>query len=476
LNFVLILTIIFWSWSTFKLLLVKKDPSATLAWLLFVTIFPIVGPIFFLIFGRQRLERKAIKRETKLEKLLLESSIIFRDYTAHDSQQNLTSSYSEQELRVLKLVSKVSDYEATTGNQVEILTDPIKALSAMQKAILQAKHYIHLEYYIIANDEVTEQLFSSLISASERGVQVRILYDALGSISLKKLTFRKITKKGIKTASFLPFSFIPQRMNFNFRNHRKILIVDGTIAFTGGSNIGKSYLGQFFEKQWRDTVIKVEGPVCLQLQDVFAKDWYYTTKEDLFSEPYYFTPKQYGESTMQVLESGPTTQFHIFHNAIFLAINSAQKSIYLTTPYFIPDPAIQSSLIVSALRGVNVKLLLPAKSDAKLVQYASRSFYDELLGAGISIYEYQPRNLHSKHLVIDDKLTIIGSGNMDIRSFKLNFELNLIILGASVANQLIEIFNNDILDSVKITSETFNKRKIPSKLIENACRLLSPIL
>jgi cardiolipin synthase len=222
--------------------------------------------------------------------------------------------------------------------------------------------------------------------------------------------------------------------------------------------------------------VRVEGPVCQQLEDVFAKDWQFTTQEDLFDSRYYPAPQEAGDSVIQVLESGPDAPFHSLHQALFLAINRAEHEILLTTPYFVPDPVIITSITVAALRGVNVILLLPLKSDSKLVQYASRSFYDNLLKAGVQIYEYQPRVLHAKMLAIDKKWTILGSANMDIRSFRLNFELNLLIYGPSTAEQAARLFAEDLKQSKPVELDAFMRRPIPQVILENACRLCSPLL
>ncbi len=433
---------------------------------------PILGPSLFYLFGPERLERKAIKRKRLLE-MQVEGREETRTQLPAEDEEKLVP---VEETQVLKLAKKVSEYVVTSGNSFELLPDPLEALTAMHKAIDEAKLFVHLEYYIIASDEVTEQLFTSLEAAAQRGVEVRILYDSLGSLSLKRIYFRRLVQQGVKIAGFLPFSILPQRINFNFRNHRKILVIDGKTAFTGGTNIGKQYLGRLSDSQWRDYTVKIKGPVCLQLQDVFAKDWHFTTQEDLFDPKYYPTPTKAGASVVQVLESGPDSAFHILHQTLFLLMNLAEKEILLTTPYFVPDPSILSALTVAALRGLDVTLLLPAKSDSQLVRYASRSFYDLLLKAGVKIFEYQPRILHSKLMTIDGKWTLLGSANMDTRSFHHNFELNLLIYGRNSAKQASEQIRSDLGHSHEIVLEEFMKRSLRSQLLENACRLLSPIL
>lgn len=467
---VIVLAVALWGWSVALLLLNKRDPTSTLAWLFYVSVFPLGGPLTFLIFGPQRLERKALKRKRKL---------VAGVRTEIESMQGglaKAPALSEQESRLLRLASKISDYPATGGNEVEILPNPAEGLHAMREAIRGAKSFIHLEFYIIATDDVTRDLFNDLTAAALRGVEVRILYDSFGSIFLKRFSLRKLEKAGAQIAGFLPFSLIPNRINPHFRNHRKILLVDGKVAFTGGANIGKEYLGRPYRQQWRDFLIRVRGPVCTQLQDVFAKDWLFTTEEDLFHDRYFPPAESPGSTVVQCIESGPDTQFHVFHQMVFLALNSAEHEILLTTPYFIPDPAVNAALMVAALRGVKVQLLLPAKSDAPLVQRASRSFYSDVLAAGVTIHEYQPTILHAKMLCIDGKWSMFGSANMDTRSFRLNFELNLLMFGDRLAAQATSLFRGDQLNSTPVTAEKFARRPIATKILENACRLLSPIL
>lgn len=470
--FITALYLALWSWAVFRLLTARREPSSTLAWLLFVTFAPIVGAVSYLIFGSRRLVRKAHKRKNMIASQLADAMVP----KASRKKSTENRSLPPEARHVINLASKISEYPITEGNFAELLTDPRKTLSSMRAEIKAAKDFIHLEYYIIDSDEVTEQLFDDLAAAARRGVEVRVLYDSLGSLSLKRWYFRKLTQNGVKAAGFLPFSFLPQRMNFNFRNHRKILVIDGKVAFTGGANIGKKYLGRRSESQWRDTTTKVMGPVCQQLEDVFAKDWHFTTEEDLFQERYYPSPSRQGDLVIQMVESGPDSPFYTLHHAVFHAMSLARRNIRLSTPYFIPDPAITSTLSVAALRGIHTQVLLPAKTDAKLVQFASRSFYEELMEAGVEIYEYQPRMLHSKLLVIDDRWSIIGSGNMDIRSFRLNFEINLVIYGGLMASQVIEVFEKDLKHSSHITLDAFSQRPMPRKIVENACRLLSPLL
>ena len=454
-----------WGISVFHLILQKRAPLSSLAWIFFVTLVPILGPIIYALAGPQRLERKASKLKDKRGPTHVSFSDSLERTSLHWRERN-----------VLSMASQISQYDVTQGNEVEFFDDQELLLEEMAESIRNAKKTVHLQYYIIATDEVTRNLSQDLIDAAKRGVDVRVLYDAFGSFFLKKVTLRRLTKGGVKLASFLPFTVFPNIRYMNFRNHRKILVVDGTQAFTSGVNIGKQYLGRKNKKQWHDYGVRVTGPTCSQLQDVFARDWHFATHEVVTGEIEPPAPTNQKKSTIQVLESGPDSEFHALHKAVFLAINSAENSITMTTPYFIPDSAILTAMTVAALRGVRVKIILPAKSDAPHVQWAGRSFYDELIDAGVEIYEYQPRILHAKLMVIDEKWTLLGSGNMDIRSFRLNFELNLLVLSQEFSAQCETSLNKDIEDSERIVPSEFMNRSIRKRLIENTCRLFSPVM
>lgn len=453
----------------YRLLIERRPPSSTITWVLLVIAFPIFGALIYWIFGPHRIERHAIRRKHLMDRML-------EEITSPLDEMTEKSVIPEDERDVFRLLNNVSEYRATGGNHVMILADLKEALEVMRSNIHQAKYFIHLEYYIISGDDVTRELFADLEAAARRGVQVRILYDSLGSLFLKRIHFRKLLQAGANVAGFLPLFHFPKRLNLNFRNHRKILVVDGIVAFTGGANIGRQYLGTQTESQWRDNFVKVSGPASLQLEDVFAKDWHFTTKEDLSSERYYPKPRREGDTTIQVLESGPDSEFYCLHQAVFLALAKAKKRCWMMTPYFIPTESLMTSIIAAALRGVEMLMILPKKTDNMIVQFAARSFYEDLLKAGVKIYEFRPRILHSKMIVVDDRMCLLGSANMDVRSFRLNYELNLWIYGTKVTKMASQIFNQDLTHCDSIALEKFEQRGDWTKILENTCRLFSPVL
>ena len=451
------------------LLVHKREPISTISWGLFVILVPLLGPVLYFTFGPERLIRQASKRKRVISAHLAQR---------RESLSNISSKHNLEDKTDLffNLTQNVTHFPRSEGNRILFLHDPQEALRTMISEIEKAQKFIHLEYYIIASDPITENIFDSLIAARSRGVEVRILYDALGSLSLKRFHFKKLKAAGIQIAGFLPFSLLPQRINMNFRNHRKIIVIDGQTAFTGGTNLGKEYLGRPGKHQWRDFSIQLWGPVCLQLQDVFREDWSFTTQEDLTDKKYFPAPKIEGKAKIQVIDSGPDTSFQSLHRALFGAITSAKNQISLMTPYFVPDSSILTALEVASLKGVDLKIVLPRKNDQPLVRLASRSFYSELLRAGVKIFEFAPKILHAKLMTIDDEFTLIGSGNMDIRSFRLNFEITLLVEDPDVTQQAQYFFNNDLKNSEPIDLGKFSTRGILVELLENACRLLAPIL
>ncbi|NBX67991.1 MAG: cardiolipin synthase [Proteobacteria bacterium] len=451
------------------LLVHKREPVSTISWGLFVILVPLLGPALYFTFGPERLIRQASKRKLAISS---HSAPI-----AH-GLKNTTAEYSSKDKTDLffNLTQNITHFPQSVGNKVLFLHDPQEALRTMISEIERAQKFIHLEYYIISSDPITENIFDSLIAARARGVEIRILYDALGSLSLKRFHFKRLKAAGIQIAGFLPFSLLPQRINMNFRNHRKILVIDGRTVFTGGTNLGKEYLGRPGKHQWRDFSIQLWGPVCLQLQDVFREDWSFTTQEDLTDPKYFPIPVVEGNAKIQVIDSGPDTSFQSLHRALFGAITSAKYQILLMTPYFVPDSSILTALEVASLKGVDLKIVLPKKNDQPLVRLASRSFYGELLKAGVKIFEFAPKILHAKLMTIDNEFTLIGSGNMDIRSFRLNFEITLLIEDRDVTQQAQQFFNTDLRSSEPVTWEQFSGRGFLVELLENACRLLAPIL
>jgi cardiolipin synthase len=363
----------------------------------------------------------------------------------------------------------------TCGNNVKLLVAN-QAYDALEEAIEGAQSHIHMLYYIFETDRTGARFRDLLVKKANEGVTVRLLVDGVGSFGTSHFMI-PLTQVGGKFAEFLPVGQLSRHWHPNLRNHRKIAVVDGQVGFTGGVNIGDEYTGRKRRVgKWRDAHIQVTGPAVNHLQEVFAEDWYFATGEDLISERYYPDQQPEGDQTVQIIASGPDTETQPLQRIFFTAITSAQQRIYLTTPYFVPDQAMLVALETAALRGVEVKLLLPHRSDMKLVLHAGRSYYKELLVSEVQIYEYLPGILHAKTMVVDDRWATVGSANMDVRSFKLNFEVNAMIYGPEFNKELADVFHKDLMQARKVTLEELAEKSLGSRMAEGLARVLSPVL
>ncbi len=449
----------------------KRHPVSSVSWILTIILLPGLGGVAYLFFGINRVQRRSRSKERanrslapKLPQLVQNQLLSREDYLPIN--QNL-----------MRLAQNITHTVPTYGNQIELLTDTNRTLGLIKQAILNAKHSLHLEYYIWQPDKSGTLMRDLLIEKAKSGIQVRFLYDGFGSLSLGNRFFKPMLEAGIQVAPFLPGASFRERWSINLRNHRKLVIVDGKTAFTGGMNIGDEYLGQDSELGfWRDTHLKIEGPETLQLQQVFAEDWFFATGEALTQPQFFITPETIGNVTAQTLSSGPEKNSDIFLTLMFAAINEARHSIVLTTSYFVPPESLTTALESAAQRGVHVRLLLSNKSANPTTLHAARSYYDSLLDAGVEIYEYTKGILHSKTMTIDGCWSLVGTPNFDFRSLILNFEVGLAIYDRKFAQRLKESNEKDLIEAIHITEEEWNKRGKLMILKQNLCRLFAPIM
>lgn len=445
-----------------------KRPMAQLAWILCLVTLPFLGVILWWLMGRTHLERKRRRRKRARRQVAA-------------SLQQLSDEPSAPEDALKREVLHVPDNEVfptTSDNRVRLLVGGREAFAEFEAAISAARRHVHVMFYIWKKDHVGQRLRDLLVKKASEGVEVRFLYDAFGASGVTAGGFLKpLQEAGGQVAPFLPFR-LERSLRVNFRNHRKILICDGEVGFTGGLNVGDEY------ERWYDVAVRLEGPVVNQLHEVFAEDWYFAAKEDIGAHRYFraaapTSPPDPGdcEGVMaRVMASGPDSYRSISHAMFFVAITTAQERIWITNPYFVPDQAIMVALRTASMRGVDVRLLLPAKSDVWITKHAGRGYYEELLQAGVRIFEYQPSVLHAKTLVFDRRWTIIGSANMDNRSFHLQFEVNLVCGGVSFNERLAEEFLRRLEDSVEIDHESWASRSTLQRLGEAGARLFSPVL
>jgi cardiolipin synthase len=461
------------------LLFERRNPSATLAWLLALMFLPLVGLIFYVMFGLPRARQVAEKYAESAAQL---RPILER----HDVTERLRR--IDHEMRpaaesLLALGDKLSTTPHSHGNNAEMLVDAEASYRAMIEAAQVAKDHIHVEFFIIQNDETGRRMREVLVERAKAGVEVRVMTDGVGT-SLPAGFWRELTDAGGHTAVFRRprmFGHLYRRIRredrVDFRNHRKIVVVDGTAGFTGGINVGREYLGLDPERgYWRDTFMRIDGPAVLSLQAAFAEDWHTATGRLLEDARYYPEPKACGDYAIQVIDSGPDRRFSPISYIFAQAFASARSRLWLTSPYFVPNEAIKTGLISAGLRGVDVRLLMPLKPDHKTVYYASCSYFKPLLEGGVKIYRYTKGFVHAKTLVVDDWVGTIGSANMDMRSFHLNFELNAFVYGEKFAGELAAQFERDLGDTVPYTLDDEANIGLPIQALRSAARLFSPLM
>jgi cardiolipin synthase len=449
----------------------RGNPHAAVSWLLALFALPYVGVFLWWAMGRTHLRRKRKKRRRAAQKVGAQLAKV--------REERPRISPADWNLMPISRIPKDDlnwVFPPTAGNRVDLLVDAEEYFPAMENAMRQAKHHIHVMFYIWHDDAAGARVRDLLIEKAREGVEVRVLCDALGSPSMRKAVMNPLRDAGGQVAASLPITFFVRQQYVNFRNHRKLVLVDGRVAIIGGFNIGDEYMGS-----WHDTAIQIEGPAVDQIQEVFVDDWYFAVGEDVTKSKYFgrwqeTLASEKDSPACAVVASGPHTITNSLHDAFFIAITRANKRVWITTPYFIPDPAILTALRTAVYRGVDVRVLVPEQSDQRLVRLASRSYYPQLLESGVRIYEYIPAILHSKTILFDDELSVVGSANIDIRSFKLNFELSCFINDARLAQELAKLFEKDVKDSRTIKLADLEKRSLPAKLLEAAAHLFSPLL
>jgi cardiolipin synthase len=453
----------------------RKEPSSTIAWIFTLVFFPVVGATLFLLFGRDRIRWPA-KRKRQAD-ALIHSTVVAR--TGHPSRiESLPpSGLNELERQIFHVGAALTGGPASSGNRVDVYLHGQELYDALGDAIDGATHHVHAQYYLIRNDAIGAWFREKLIAAARRGVQVRLLCDGYGCLAVGRPWRRPLRRAGAKVGVFLPMrSLLLQPVNL--RNHRKIVIVDGNVAFSGGVNIGQEYLGQMPGiGRWRDTHFRIEGRAARAFSRVFLQDWFFTTGEAFDPAPYFPDPPQStGSATVAVVPSGPDTRTEAIHRLFFAAIAAAHERVWITTPYFVPDQPMLVALQVAALRGVDVKLILPGRSNHRVTYHAGRSYYEPLLEAGVHIHEYLPGMIHAKTMVVDGRIVLLGSANMDMRSFRLNFEVHALMHDEGTARDLEKCFHDDLAETREVLLAEWQKRAIGYRVIEGAGRFVAPLL
>ncbi len=442
------------------ILLSGKRPVSTLAWIWAVMLFPFVGPIAFLLFGVDRITRAYRKqrgghRETcEIETVPLPSD----------------------KLRLFQGLAKLSEFPTTTVNEITLLPNASTFYPALQEAIENATHHIHVIFFIWDSDEYGVRFRDLLVAAVRRGVEVRLLLDRIGSQNTKEQFFRPLTDAGGKVEWFRTLNPLRRHFSLHLRNHRKLQVIDGKIAFVGGMNIGKMNTGENKSLgHWRDVQVKLEGRIVCSLQRVFAEDWYFASEERLEGEVYFTKESDTHKHAAQILIGGPDLNCDSMAEAYLAVLGHATRRVWIATGYFAPDERLLSALRLAALRGADVRLVVTQKSDHPYLAAIGQSYYDTLLAAGVRIFEYTKGINHAKTVLLDDDLLVVGSSNCDDRSMRLNFELSVLMRSAKAAQSLQDCFEEDFQVSEEVVLETFRKRSWKKKVVEAIFRPLSPM-
>jgi cardiolipin synthase A/B len=455
------------------IILERKQPEKTIAWLLVFVLLPPVGLILYIFFGRNWKVHKLRENFSPQIEELIYGVIKRLEYPEH--------------MTLIELLANNSESPLFINNDIEIFKDGSEKFQAFKEELLKAKHHIHLEYYIVKSDTIGNEIKDILIKKAREGVTIRFIMDRVGSIGIGRKYIRELKKAGIDVIQYSYFlAPILRKINtqINYRNHRKIAIIDGEVGFVGGINIGDEYLGRGPLGYWRDTHIMVKGDFVLGLQGVFFDDFITIKRannEFLFYEDdiqHYFpvAGDGYGK-LMQLVKSGPDSKFYAIQQAVLKMITMATDHIYITTPYFVPPPSIMDALKIAALGGIDVRILFPGRYDHITVYYASKTYLAELIKCGVKVYFYDNKSfVHAKVMTIDGKICTVGTANMDIRSYELNYEINAVIYDSETTEKLEEQFYEDIGRSRMYTIEDYEDSPLYIKLFEAIARLFSAIM
>lgn len=445
----------------------NRNPLKSIAWIVVLIFFPVGGLIFYLFLGRDIRKQRMISKKS-LKKI-----------HRHTFTQGLTPGHlnlpftTEQEIQLFYNINHSHLY---SGNRISIYTKGGEMFDDLLADLEQAKHFIHLEFYIFSDDELGCQMRDLLYRKVQEGVEVRLIYDDVGSWSVSNAFYDEMQQHGVEVRAFLKVRFPAFANKINYRNHRKIVVIDGKKGYIGGMNVANRYVHGLSWGSWRDTHIRIEGPGVQGLQSAFSVDWYFTDRKLLWDAKYFPQLHPVGNISMQIVTSGPIGEWKEIMLGIFKAITNAKHYVYIQTPYFLPTEGLLIALQSAALSKVDVRLMLPARSDSKLVQVGSYSFVAGMLRAGVKVYFYNPGFLHAKMVAVDDELYTVGSANMDFRSFEHNFEANAFIYDRKSARQMRTIFLADQQQCTRITLREWRNRPLRQKALESVIRLFSPML
>ena len=448
----------------------NRNPVKSMAWVLVLLLLPVLGLVIYLIFGRSLKGMSLISRSDLRE---------LRRLSDYDEKNiDLDLELSESSLQLISLVNKLVNPHLFTGNDIRLFTSGQEKFSALLNDIEAAQDYVHVQYFIIENDAVGSQLIDLLKRKAQAGVQVRLLYDYVGSFYMRSRVLKDMRRAGIEVHPFLEVTPANVAFRINWRNHRKIVVIDGKVGYLGGMNIAKRYVtGDKKWQAWRDTHLRITGEAVAALQYSFAIDWNFTTRKLLTSPTmHYDTQPDRKDYIMQMMSSGPTNRWNNISIVFLRAISLSTRRIYIQTPYFLPSDSLLKALQSAALSGVDVRLMIPRRPDSSMLRLATGSYIKECLLSGMKIYFYEPTVMHAKVVIVDDEFVTTGSTNFDSRSFEHNFEFNTLVYSKQFNKKMSDTFEADMNQCTRVSMGKWKKRPLVQKALESVVRLISPIL
>jgi len=449
-------------------LLENRNPLKTIPWVIVLILVPGVGLIFYYFFGRDNRRLRMISRRVRKR---------FRKQIKIDVKPHGINEAPANYMPLANLLKK-SPYSAFfSGNAITVFTSGREKFDALLKDVAEARHHVHIQYYIFNDDMIGNEVKQALIAKAREGVTVRVLYDDVGSWGTKKPFFSEMESEGVVVSPYLKVYFPILASKVNYRNHRKVVVIDGKVAYTGGMNIADRYVTGNRLGQWRDTHFRITGPGVYGLQASFLLDWYDVKNEIIKGRDYYPVIERLpGGLKIQTLMSGPTNQWLTLMQAYIFCITNAKRYIYIQTPYFLPTEALYQALSMAALAGIDVRLMIPKNSDTVSAQMATFSYIDKMLESGVKVYLYNEGFLHSKLLLTDDMLTCLGSSNFDFRSFEHNFEINAFVYQQDFAVKMRQVFMRDLARCNEVVYSDWRRRPLTRRLAESFMRLFAPLL
>ena len=448
----------------------NRKPYISLFWVMLLVVLPGVGLVLYLLLGKDYRSRRVIKADELAQLDALRNQAVGDSIVEAPADDKYT--------KLASMMRSANDSPLFSGNQVRIFTDFTPLFQAMLDDIAAAKHFVHIQFYIVEDDEVGRQLSSLLIRKAQQGVDVRLIFDSWANLFVRGRYYDHMRQGGVKVQSFQKLLPSMLTREVNCRTHRKIVVIDGQVGYTGGMNIARRYRDGINHGNWRDTHIRLQGPAASQLEVSFLSDWRFCTKE-LLAQPRFFPPHDPSphSSLAQIITSGPMDEWNTVMQGLVQAIAQSRRYLYLQTPYFIPTHPILLALRNAALAGVDVRLMIPSTADRGAVMlYASQSYFRDLLPAGVKIYMYNKGYLHAKTMVCDDDFVTIGSTNIDPRSLEQNFEVNAFLYDSELAIHQRNIFMDDLRECTLIDPAEWEQRPAWHKFRQSFSRMLTPIL